>query len=75
MSNNVVIMDPVIDAEKEEPSCKQKVINFFQNQLQIDDLNLDHVDHAKGKIGPKPRNMIVRCHFSLKERIFKCTKI
>ena len=76
MANNIVISGITGDSEKKE-DCKSKVVQFMRTQLKIDDLLDQEVEvahHAKGKLGPKPRQMIVRCHFKLRDRLFYYTK-
>ena len=76
MANNIIITGIMGDSEQEQ-DCKAKVLDFMRTHLKIEDLQDHEVEVAhrsKGKIGPKPRVMIVRCQHSLRDRIFNFTK-
>ena len=79
MSNNIIITGIVEsvegDQEETDVKCKEKVLAFFRNQmaLEVDDNQVD-VAHRLGKINQaqvKPRLMIARCTYTLKETVLK----
>ena len=76
MSNNIVISGITGDGS-EEKDCKSKVLEFFRNKMKMEVADTEvEVAHRIGKlvVGRKPRLMVVRCIFALKERVFEYTK-
>ena len=75
MANNIVISGILGDQEG-ETGCKEKVLDLMSKHMKMT-VNSDEVvvaHHAKGKMGIKPRNMIVRCKPELCDRVFQFMK-
>ena len=77
MANNITISGILGDSKEE--NCKQKVMDFFRDTVKVPDLQQNDVEvaHRMGKLldtATKPRLMVVRCKFELRERIFSYTK-
>ena len=75
MSNNVIITGILGDTDGES-DCKAKVLDLLRHQMKmtVEDHEIKVAHRAKGKRGLKPRSMISRCSFSLREHIFAYTK-
>ena len=74
MSNNVVITGLTGDSEHEK-DAKEKVLTFYREKMDMEtDESEVEVAHRIGKLGVKPRMMVVRCVYKLRERIFNFTK-
>ena len=74
MANNIIITGLEGDSN-EEKDCKVKVLTFIRQKLKLE-LKDEEVEvaHRAGRIViAKPRPMIVRCAFSLRDRIFNYT--
>ena len=79
MMNNITISGLMGDkkgSEGEPENCKATVLKFMRNELQMEvEDNEIEVAHRVGKpLENKPRLMVVRCVFALKNRIFGYTK-
>ena len=75
MFNNITISGLVGDDSKE--NCKEKVLNFLREKMKMEDLKDKEVEVAH-RLGPKQpgkiRLMVVRCKFSLRDRVFTYVK-
>ena len=74
MANNVIITSLEGDVKNEQ--CKKNVLEFLREKVKMDVLDDEvEVAHRLGiKEEGKIRDMIVRCHFKLRDRIFGYTK-
>ena len=75
MANNIVITGIMGDKE-EGGDCKPAVLTFLKDKMlmNIEDDEIK-VAHRVGKFGgTKPRPIVVRCVYKLKERLFSYTK-
>ena len=86
MANNIVIsgicgdpqtkMELEDGKEKEKENCKTKVLAFMRQKLAMEVKDEEVVvAHRTGKVGKnlKPRPIVVRCEYSLRQRIFAYT--
>ena len=74
MANNIIIHGSTPDMEGE--LCSDLVETFLKEKVKID-LQKDQIQvaHRLGKkIGQKPRPMVVRCEYTLKQEVFKYSK-
>ena len=75
MANNVTISGLTGDS-LEEKNCKEKVMQFLRNsmKMKVEDHEVVVAHRLGVTLGVKPRLMVVRCMFALRERIFKFTQ-
>ena len=73
MERNITISG--LEGEHNKENCKEKVIKFLKEKVEIDvndnEVLVAHCIGQKRKTSDKPRLMIARCTYELKERVFK----
>ena len=73
MSSNITISGIIDDKSSKKENCKEKVITFFKNKLEME-VKEDQVQlaHRMGNAEEgKTRPMVVKCHPTLKTKILK----
>ena len=74
MANNILISG--IAGDQLGENCKEKVLTLLRDKMNmtVEDTEVEVAHRLGAKTGTKPRTVVVRCVFALRDRVFQFTK-